>query len=302
MKSHNLLKTTIAVAVANAIAVSSAYAQTRSEKEIEVIEVSATKRVTNIQDVPLAVTAISGSELVDMQITDIMSLEKAIPGVTITSFGNNPQVILRGAGSAGTTDIAVPIYHNGMYLPTTGQALAGYLDVERIEALRGPQGTLFGRNTYGGLINVITKNVNWFQFIKNPASYVDRKVKKLNLKIKNYKKNVISCTLLLSNDKEIKILNKKFRKKNKSTDVLSFPFYGNKILKKKLKKEKEIYLGDIIINLNKVNSRTNLKLFKLEFDKLWIHGFVHLFGHDHKKVKDFKKMNKIEKDYLLHLQ
>lgn len=157
MKSHNLLKTTIAVAVANAIAVSSAYAQTRSEKEIEVIEVSATKRVTNIQDVPLAVTAISGSELVDMQITDIMSLEKAIPGVTITSFGNNPQVILRGAGSAGTTDIAVPIYHNGMYLPTTGQALAGYLDVERIEALRGPQGTLFGRNTYGGLINVITK-------------------------------------------------------------------------------------------------------------------------------------------------
>ena len=62
-------------------------------------------------------------------------------------------------------------------------------------------------------INVITKNVNWFQFIKNPASYVDRKIKKLNLKIKNYKKNVIFCTLLLSNDKEIKILNKKFRKK-----------------------------------------------------------------------------------------
>ena len=100
----------------------------------------------------------------------------------------------------------------------------------------------------------------------------------------------------------MKILNKKFRKKNKSTDVLSFPFYGNKILNKKLKKENEIYLGDIIINLNKVNSKKNLKLFKLEFDKLWIHGLVHLFGHDHKKEKDFKKMNKIEKDYLLHLQ
>ena len=151
-------------------------------------------------------------------------------------------------------------------------------------------------------ISVITKNVNWFQFIKNPASYVDRKVKKLNLKIKNYKKNVIFCTLLLSNDKEIKILNKKFRKKNKSTDVLSFPFYGNKILNKKLKKENEIYLGDIIINLNKVNSKKNLKLFKLEFDKLWIHGLVHLFGHDHKKEKDFKKMNKIEKDYLSYLK
>jgi iron complex outermembrane receptor protein len=157
MKAHHLLKTTIAMAVANAVAVSSAYAQVKTEKEIEVIEISATKRVANIQDVPLAVTAISGSELVNMQITDVMSLEKVIPGVTITSFGNNPQIILRGAGSAGTTDIAVPIYHNNMYLPTTGQALAGYLDIERIEALRGPQGTLFGRNTFGGLINVITK-------------------------------------------------------------------------------------------------------------------------------------------------
>lgn len=164
MKAHNLFKTTIALAVANAIVVSSAYAQVKAEKEIEIIEVSATKRVTNIQDVPLAVTAISGSELVNMQITDVMSLEKVIPGVTITSFGNNPQIILRGAGSAGTTDIAVPIYHNNMYLPTTGQALAGYLDIERIEALRGPQGTLFGRNTFGGLINVITKKPDLEEF------------------------------------------------------------------------------------------------------------------------------------------
>ena len=69
-----------------------------------------------------------------------------------------------------------------------------------------------------------------------------------------------------------------------------------------MKKENEIYLGDIIINLNKVNSKKNLKLFKLEFDKLWIHGLVHLFGHDHKKEKDFKKMNKIEKDYLSYLK
>jgi iron complex outermembrane receptor protein len=164
-KKYNMLsKTTVALAVANALVMSSAFAQVKAEDEIEIIEVSATKRVTNIQDVPLAVTAISGSALLDMQITNVMSLEKAIPGVTITSFGNNPQIILRGAGSAGTTDIAVPIYHNNMYLPTTGQALAGYLDVERIEALRGPQGTLFGRNTFGGLINVITKKPELEEF------------------------------------------------------------------------------------------------------------------------------------------
>ena len=165
-RPHHLLKTTIAMTVANALAVAGVNAQetNQQEKEIEVIQVSATKRVANIQDIPLAVTAIAGSDLVDMQITDVMSLEKAIPGVTITSFGNNPQIILRGAGSAGTTDIAVPIYHNNMYLPTTGQALAGYLDIERIEALRGPQGTLFGRNTFGGLINVITKKPNTEEF------------------------------------------------------------------------------------------------------------------------------------------
>jgi len=147
-------------------------------------------------------------------------------------------------------------------------------------------------------INVITNNLNWFKFIKSPSIYIDRKIKKLNLKNKNFKKNIIFCTLLLSNNKEIKNLNKKFRKKNKSTDVLSFPFYTKNNLENNLKKEKEIYLGDIIINLDKVSSKANLKNFKLEFNRLWIHGLVHLFGYDHKKEKDFKKMIKVEKDYL----
>ena len=64
-----------------------------------------------------------------------------------------------------------------------------------------------------------------------------------------------------------------------------------------LKKEKEIYLGDIIINLNKIKNIKNPKNFQKAFDNLWIHGLVHLFGHDHKKEKDFQKMNKIEKKY-----
>ena len=139
-------------------------------------------------------------------------------------------------------------------------------------------------------------------FIKNPNGYVDRKVKKLNLKSKNFKKNIIFCTLLLSDNQEIKRLNKKFRNKNKSTDVLSFPFHSKNKLKNKLKKEKEIYLGDIIINLSKINSKKNLKFFKSYFDKLWVHGLVHLFGHDHKREKDFKKMNRIEIDYLKYIK
>jgi probable rRNA maturation factor len=147
-------------------------------------------------------------------------------------------------------------------------------------------------------INVITNNKKWFQFIKNPKNYIERKIKKINTKNKNYKKNIIFCTLLLSNNSEIRKLNKKFRKKDKSTDVLSFPFYNLNKLKRKLKNEKEIYLGDIIINLNKINYQNNLKFFKFEFDKLWVHGIAHLFGYDHKKEKDFKKMNKVEKNFL----
>jgi probable rRNA maturation factor len=151
-------------------------------------------------------------------------------------------------------------------------------------------------------INVITNNFNWYRFIKIPNNYIERKTKKLNFKNKNYKKNIIFCTLLLSNTKAIKKLNSKFRKKNKSTDVLSFPFYNKKNLKKKIKNEKEIYLGDIIINLNKIRSKKNIKNFKLEFDKLWIHGLVHLFGYDHEKEKDYRKMSQVEKNYLKYIQ
>ena len=146
-------------------------------------------------------------------------------------------------------------------------------------------------------INVITNNINWFRYIKNPNNYLDKKIVKLNLKNKQFIKKNFFCTLLLSGNKEIHYLNKKFRKKDKTTDVLSFPFQTKKELKQILKKEKEIYLGDIIINLNKIKNKKIKKAFEKEFDCLWIHGLVHLFGYDHKKNKDFLKMNKIEKKY-----
>ena len=146
-------------------------------------------------------------------------------------------------------------------------------------------------------INVITNNNNWYKMIKNPVIHITRKIDKINRFDKTFKKKNIYCTLLLSGNREIKNLNKKFRKKNKSTDVLSFPFQAKKELNNLLKKEKEIYLGDIIVNLNKIKNK-NLKNFKSEFNRLWIHGLVHLFGHDHKKERDFLKMDQIEKKYL----
>ena len=143
-------------------------------------------------------------------------------------------------------------------------------------------------------INVITNNINWYRYIKNPNNFIDRKIQKLNL----YKNKNIFCTLILSGNKEIKFLNNKFRKKNKATDVLSFPFQKKKELIKKLKKDKEIYLGDIIVNLDKITNKNNIKIFNKEFNQLWVHGLIHLLGHDHKREKDFIKMNRIEKKYI----
>ena len=91
----------------------------------------------------------------------------------------------------------------------------------------------------------------------------------------------------------MKSLNLKFRKKNKPTDVLSFPFTNLK--------KKNIYIGDIAVSFEIVNQRSKTSNFFLELDKMWIHGYFHLIGYDHKKVKDFKKMNKKENLLLNYL-
>ena len=150
-------------------------------------------------------------------------------------------------------------------------------------------------------INVILNNITWKKYLKNPHSFIDKKIGLLNKKNKLYKKKTLICSLLLSGTEEIKKLNKKFRKKNKSTDVLSFPFYEKKQLNNRIKREKEIYLGDIIINLNKIKNKNNKVKFQEKLNKLLVHGLAHLFGHQHKKVQDFNTMKKIEEKYLKYM-
>ena len=100
--------------------------------------------------------------------------------------------------------------------------------------------------------------------------------------------------MLLSNNKCIRKLNKDFRNKNKSTDILSFPF------NKKIKISKETYIGDIIISFNFMDKpkSQNLKIFREKVVKTFIHGYLHLLGFDHIKNKEYKKMlNEEEKLY-----
>jgi len=150
-------------------------------------------------------------------------------------------------------------------------------------------------------INVILDNKNWIKYLTNPSSFINKKVKLINRKNKLYKNNLLICSLILSKTSEIKKLNKKFRNINKSTDVLSFPFYEKNHLIKKIKTEKEIYLGDIIINLSKIKNKINKNKFNNELNKLWVHGLVHLFGYRHKKNKDYYSMNQVEKKYLQYI-
>ena len=138
-------------------------------------------------------------------------------------------------------------------------------------------------------VDVFIKNKNWKKKISNPQKYLNSRVKYLRNSISFLKNKKINFSIQLAGNKEIKLLNKKFRKKSKSTDVLSFPYNNLNTLKKQ--KKKDIYLGDIILNYYKIKKKN----FKENFNKLWIHGFLHLVGHKHKKNNDYYKMNKLEK-------
>ena len=138
-------------------------------------------------------------------------------------------------------------------------------------------------------IDVFSNEKAWSKRLKKKKLFFNNICKAFPKKYKFQNKKV-SLTLLLSNNREIKKLNKDFRNKNKSTDILSFPFY------KKIEISKQTYIGDIIISYNYINKpkSQNIKIFKEKLIKIFIHGFLHLLGFDHIKKSEYKKMLKEE--------
>ena len=143
--------------------------------------------------------------------------------------------------------------------------------------------------------NIILDKKIWKKKLKKPEIYFKKKLKKLS-KLVAFKDKSYEFTVMLTNNKKMKNLNSKFRNKNISTDVLSFPL--------EIKSKNKIYLGDIAISFEIINKRAKSSNFDYELDKMWIHGYLHLLGYDHKKNKDyylmikkenliFKKLNKI---------
>ena len=139
-------------------------------------------------------------------------------------------------------------------------------------------------------VNVLSEEKSWSKKIKKKQELFNNICKNFPKKFRFPNKKVY-FTLLFSNNKKIKALNRKFRNKNKHTDILSFPF------EHKMKNFREIYLGDIVISFNYMNKPKNLNLkeFRKKTVKIFIHGFLHLLGYDHIKEKDYKKMLNMEK-------
>ena len=128
---------------------------------VEEITVTARRREEFLEDTPIAVTALSTAALQNSNVTRIDEIQQLVPNLTILSGGSNQvaQIVIRGVGSSGvgvSFDPGVGLYIDGVYLPRAQGSIFDVVDIQSVEVLRGPQGTLFGKNTVGGAVSVTT--------------------------------------------------------------------------------------------------------------------------------------------------
>jgi len=138
-----------------------------AEATLPDIIVTAQKRQQNLQEVSASITALGETALEEGGIVDVTRLGALVPGVQVGLSGGEARIAMRGArqnewGPEGAT--VVGVFNDGAFVPTTTQIMASYLDVNRIEVLRGPQGTLYGRNTFAGAINIISNQPDFKSF------------------------------------------------------------------------------------------------------------------------------------------
>lgn len=169
MYEFKLRKTAIALAIANVIAVQSVIAEETEAAEeeesskVQVVVVTANRVPQDIQEVSSSISVLNAEDIARAGITDAIGLQQVVPGLRVGSSGGELRPAMRGArtnevGVAGTgiAEQIIGIFQDGIYVPTTTAGMGAFVDIERVEVLRGPQGTLYGRNTFAGSINVIT--------------------------------------------------------------------------------------------------------------------------------------------------
>ncbi len=141
---------------------------------IQEIIVTAQKREQNLQEVPVAITAVTSEALVSAGVTTTADLNAVVPGLNVTHQLSSIAPIIRGVGNynaAPGAEGAVAVYVDGVYQPDAYGAILALANIDRIEVLRGPQGTLFGRNATGGLIHVVTRTPSFTPTGEFSASY-----------------------------------------------------------------------------------------------------------------------------------
>lgn len=134
---------------------------TSTYAQIEEVVVTAQKRAQNIQDVPISITAISGDFMEDSGVDTLQDLSTYIPNLTLSQSSQvaNNRIIMRGVGSVGNSAIepSVAVFIDGVYYPRPSSVVGSLTDLEMVEVLRGPQGTMFGRNASMGALNIRTR-------------------------------------------------------------------------------------------------------------------------------------------------
>ncbi|NBU26083.1 MAG: hypothetical protein EBS39_10830, partial [Gammaproteobacteria bacterium] len=153
----SIARRAVAAAVLSQAAAGLAHAQA---VQLEEVVVTAQKRATDLQDTPIAVSAVTGEAIEKLNIDDIGAIAVANPSLVYSEAGGEAQLYIRGIGSnlfSIGVDQSVATHIDGIYTGRSNMGLTQFLDVDRVEILRGPQGTLYGRNATGGAINVISR-------------------------------------------------------------------------------------------------------------------------------------------------
>jgi len=159
-------KTTVAMALIASLNQQTSYAEESKSVEIkstsalEVIEVTAQKRIQSLQDVPASITTMDGNKLADTGISQMEEMSEYVPNFTVTKSGQGYNIYMRGLGSGPNQGFeqTVGTYVDGIYRGRAVLMRSAFLDVDMVEVLRGPQGTLFGMNTTAGALNITSKN------------------------------------------------------------------------------------------------------------------------------------------------
>ncbi|SCW80281.1 iron complex outermembrane recepter protein [Sphingobium faniae] len=195
MKNHRLLETVVAGGMALALAApafansesseattsavdsvaNDAVPETQRASGLEDIIVTAQRSEARLQDVPIAVTAITATALANKGITSTLALEVSTPGLQVSRQSQALSPYIRGIGTQYASipglEAPVALYVDGVYYPNNAGNVLSFNSIQRVEVLKGPQGTLFGRNSTGGLISVTTRDPSVDTMVEGKLSY-----------------------------------------------------------------------------------------------------------------------------------